>query len=63
MSDCDMVVQIVFKDLQDYMRVQKDPHYLNVVNPDHRNFADPLKTKFVTGWFEVHVGDGRVISE
>ncbi|KAL2141921.1 hypothetical protein VTI28DRAFT_1806 [Corynascus sepedonium] len=61
-ADCDMVVQIVFKDLEDYLRVRRDPHWVQVVNPDHHNFADGKKTKFVTGWYEVHVADGRVVS-
>jgi len=61
-SDCDAVIQIVFKDIEDYLRVRQDPHFVNVVNPDHTNFADPRKTRFSMGWFEVHVEDGRVIS-
>jgi hypothetical protein len=61
-ADCDMVVQIVFKNLDDYLMVRQDPHFLKVVNPDHHNFADGKKTKFVTGWYEVHVVNGRVVS-
>ncbi|KHN94890.1 Dimeric alpha-beta barrel [Metarhizium album ARSEF 1941] len=62
-ADCDMVVQIVFRDIQDYLRVRQDPHWLNVVNPDHVNFADGKRTKFATGWYEVHVTDGVVVSQ
>lgn len=61
-SDCDATIQIVFKDIQDYVRVREDPHFINVVNPDHHNFADPGKTRFSMGWFEPHVRDGMVIS-
>ncbi|KAK3331715.1 EthD domain-containing protein [Cercophora scortea] len=61
-SDCDLVVQIIFKDLQDYLRVRNDRHYAEVVGPDHANFADPHKTRFVTGWYEVHISDGRVVA-
>lgn len=61
-SDCDAVIQIVFKDLDDYLRVRQDPHFIRVVNPDHVNFADLEKTRFSMGWFEVHVADGKVVS-
>ncbi|EFY93687.1 hypothetical protein J3459_017864 [Metarhizium acridum] len=62
-ADCDMVVQIVFRDIQDYLRVRQDPHWINVVNPDHVNFADGKRTKFVTGWYEIHVTNGLVVSK
>ena len=61
-SECDAVIQIVFNDIEDYLRVRKDPHFVSVVNPDHANFADSTRTRFSTGWFEVHVQDGRVVS-
>ena len=61
-ADYDALVQIVFKDVEDYMRVRNDPHFVNVVDPDHANFAHPKKTKFVTGWFEYHVADGQLVS-
>jgi hypothetical protein len=61
-ADCDAVIQVVFKDIQDYLRVREDPHFKSVVNPDHVNFADPQKTRFAMGWFEVHVRDGKIVS-
>jgi hypothetical protein len=61
-SDADAVIQIVFKDVADYLRVRQDPHFIKVVNPDHVNFADPKKTRMSVGSFEVHVRDGHVVS-
>ncbi|KAK0718471.1 EthD domain-containing protein [Lasiosphaeria miniovina] len=61
-SDADAIVQIVFKDIEDYLRARKDPHFVQVVDPDHVNFAHPKKTKFVTGWYEVHITDSQVVS-
>ncbi|KAJ5749144.1 uncharacterized protein N7511_010840 [Penicillium nucicola] len=61
-ADCDALVRIVFNDVQDYLRVREDPHFLNVVNPDHANFANFPKTKFAMGWYEVHVASGQVVS-
>lgn len=60
-ADCDTIVQIVFKDLQHYLEVKSDPHYLQVVNPDHANFADPSKTQFVTGWWEAHILNSSLV--
>jgi hypothetical protein len=60
-ADYDCLVQIVFRDLEDYLKVRNDPHFLNVVGPDHANFADYTKTKFVTGWFEYHIADGKLV--
>ncbi|KAJ5293817.1 hypothetical protein N7508_008638 [Penicillium antarcticum] len=61
-ADCDALVRIVFNDVQDYVRVREDPHFLGVVNPDHAHFANFPKTKFAMGWYEVHVADGQVVS-
>lgn len=60
-DDADCVVQIVFRDVQDYVRVREDEHFKTVVNPDHDVFSDPARTKFVTGWFEFHVADGKAV--
>ncbi|KAH9210390.1 EthD domain-containing protein [Leptodontidium sp. 2 PMI_412] len=61
-SDCDAIIRIVFKDIQDYLRVREDPHFVSVVNPDHLNFADPRRTRFAVGWFEAHITAGKVVS-
>lgn len=62
LSDCDAIIQIVFKSIDDYLRVREDPHFQEVVNPDHVNFAHPGKTRFVMGWYENHVSEGKVRS-
>lgn len=38
-SPYDALVTIVFRDLQDYIDVKNDPHFVNVVNPDHKFLA------------------------
>ena len=58
-ADQDAFVQIVFKDLDDYLAVKNDPHYQHVVNPDHKNFADGARTKIMTGWYEKHIANGQ----
>ena len=51
----DTVIQITFKDVQDYLNVLEDDHFRQVVMPDHANFADAKRTMMTTGWFERHV--------
>jgi EthD domain len=58
-ADFDCLVQIVFRDVQDFINVKDDPHYKQVVFPDHQNFADINRTTMVTGWFEAHITDGK----
>ncbi|KAH7150528.1 hypothetical protein B0J13DRAFT_661454 [Dactylonectria estremocensis] len=60
-EDCDCIVQIVFRDIEDYVKVKNEEKYKLVVNPDHDVFADSTRTKFVTGWFEFHVADGEAV--
>ncbi|KAL9592940.1 MAG: hypothetical protein Q9219_007706 [cf. Caloplaca sp. 3 TL-2023] len=57
----DAFVQIVFRDIQDYINVKNDPHYRDVVNPDHGNFADAAGTRMAVGWFERHVCGGEKV--
>lgn len=60
-DECDCVVQIVFRDIEDYVKVRQEDKYKMVVNPDHDVFSDPAKTKFVTGWFQFHIDDGKLV--
>lgn len=48
-ADYDAFIYIVSKDVQDFINVANDPHYQQVVVPDHQNFADHERTTMVTG--------------
>ena len=60
-ADYDCFIQMVFKDIKDYIDVKNDPYYQQVVMPDHGNFADQKRTKIVTGWFEKHVSQEKSV--
>lgn len=62
-SPYDALVTIVFRDPQDYIDVKNDPHFVNVVNPDHKNFSRPEGTHMAYGWFEKHVAEGKLVDE
>lgn len=44
-SDYDCIVQIVFKDIDDFVRMKADPEYVKNVIPDHEKFADTKRSK------------------
>jgi hypothetical protein len=60
-ADYDCIIQIQFKDVQDYLNVQADPYFEEVVAPDHFKFADLKRSQMVTGWYETHVANGLAL--
>lgn len=41
------LVQVVSKDVEDFIRMKADPFWREVVAPDHENFADTTRSKYV----------------
>lgn len=60
-ADYDCFIQILFRDVEDYIRAKNDQYYQNVIFPDHANFADSKRTVFVTGWMEAHIIGGQLV--
>lgn len=44
-ADYDCIVQCMFHDVQDFVRMKKDPFYVEHVMPDHEAFADTRRSK------------------
>ncbi|KAJ9649741.1 hypothetical protein H2199_000520 [Coniosporium tulheliwenetii] len=61
-ADYDAIVQIVFKDVEDFVRMKADPHFMKSVTPDHENFADTKRSKMTIGLHTVLLRDGKVVS-
>ncbi|KAL3473671.1 EthD domain-containing protein [Aspergillus californicus] len=59
-ADYDCFIQILFRDVEDYIRAKNDPYYQEVILPDHANFADNERTVFVTGWVHTLILDGKL---
>lgn len=57
----DCFIQILFNDVEDYIRAKNDPYYKDVIFPDHAHFADAKRTLFVTGWVETHILNGKAV--
>lgn len=46
-AEYDCFVQAVFKDVEDFIRMKTDPFWREVVAPDHENFADTTRSRYV----------------
>ncbi|KAI4127272.1 MAG: hypothetical protein LQ338_003276 [Usnochroma carphineum] len=44
-ADYDCVVQCVFRDVDDFVRMKADPFYMQHIMPDHERFADTTRSK------------------
>ena len=44
-ADYDCIVQCRFRDVQDFVRMKKDPFYIENVMPDHERFADTKRSR------------------
>lgn len=42
--DYDCVIQVLFDDLEDFLRLKEDPEYATKAGPDHANFANAKRT-------------------
>ena len=45
LADYDSFVQIVFRNVEDFVRMKADPFFKAEVGPDHENFADTKGSK------------------
>ena len=44
-ADYDCIVQCVFRDIEDFVRMKADPFYIEKVMLDHENFADTTRSR------------------
>jgi hypothetical protein len=49
-ADYDCIIQIVFRDIDDFVRLKQDPEYQRLVAPDHENFADTKRSRYLLAW-------------
>ena len=45
--DYDCFSQVVFEDIEDYVRMKEDAFYLERARGDHENFADMKRSRYV----------------
>lgn len=44
-ADYDCIVQVMFRNVEDFVRMKADPFFKEKVTPDHENFADTKRSK------------------
>ncbi|KAK0509425.1 hypothetical protein JMJ35_007819 [Cladonia borealis] len=59
--DYDCFSQVVFEDIEDYVRMKEDAFYLERVRGDHENFADTKRSRMTIGWIEEFIVDGKAV--
>ncbi|RJE23788.1 hypothetical protein PHISCL_03873 [Aspergillus sclerotialis] len=56
-ADYDCIVQIVFRDIEDFLAMKADPEYQRLVVPDHEKFADTKRSKMTIGYIQDFLKD------
>ncbi|KAL4781317.1 hypothetical protein BJX76DRAFT_360013 [Aspergillus varians] len=63
-SDHDFIVQIMFPDIESFLKLKADPLYIERIAQDHLSFSDPTdekrKTRMTLGFVHEVVRDGKV---
>ncbi|TIA33335.1 hypothetical protein D6C78_07617 [Aureobasidium pullulans] len=60
-ADYDCFIQISFDDIEDFVRLKADPHFLENCTPDHENFADTNRSQMTIGLVHDLVLDGQIV--
>lgn len=54
----DCCVQIVFPDIDCFVRMKADSYFRETVGPDHEKFADTKRSQMMIGWFSPIMANG-----
>ena len=54
-ADYDCVIQIIFRDIEGFVRMKQDADYRRLVVPDHENFADTKRSRYTCRSEEVQI--------
>ncbi|KAI0856136.1 EthD domain-containing protein [Xylaria cubensis] len=60
-ADYDCIVQIQFRDIEEFIALKADPEYKKALFADHENFADTKKTKMTIGYIRDFLRDGAIV--
>lgn len=45
-ADYDAIIQIMFNDVDDFVRMKADPYFQERATPDHEQFADTKRSRY-----------------
>ncbi|KAH8164918.1 hypothetical protein CIB48_g3326 [Xylaria polymorpha] len=60
-ADYDCIIQIQFRDIEQFIALKADPEYKKALFADHENFADTKKTKMTIGYIRDFLRDGAIV--
>ncbi|CAF9930060.1 MAG: hypothetical protein HETSPECPRED_007528 [Heterodermia speciosa] len=60
-ADYDCIVQIQFRDVEQFIAMKNDPVYKSTIFADHKKFADTTRSKMTIGWVQDILRDGAIV--
>ncbi|KAI1293161.1 EthD domain-containing protein [Xylaria venustula] len=60
-ADYDCIVQIQFRDIEQFIALKADPEYKKALFADHENFADTKRTRMTIGYVRDFLRDGVIV--
>ncbi|CAJ0552556.1 Ff.00g006340.m01.CDS01 [Fusarium sp. VM40] len=60
-ADYDAIIQIMFNDVDDFVRMKADPYFQERATPDHEQFADTKRSRMTIGLVQDIIANGAVI--
>ncbi|PMD17253.1 hypothetical protein NA56DRAFT_691909 [Hyaloscypha hepaticicola] len=60
-ADYDCIVQIQFRDVEQFVALKSDPEYKKTIFADHEKFADTKRSKMTIGWVTDILRDGALV--
>ncbi|KAK7537939.1 EthD domain-containing protein [Phyllosticta citricarpa] len=61
-ADYDVCIQIVFPDIDCFVKMKQDPFFKQNAGPDHEKFADTKRSQMTIGWYTPILQDGKVVA-
>ncbi|KAI0430877.1 EthD domain-containing protein [Xylaria sp. FL1042] len=60
-ADYDCIVQIQFRDIEQFIALKADPEYKKALFADHEKFADTKRTRMTIGYVRDFLRDGTIV--
>ncbi|KAI1363171.1 EthD domain-containing protein [Xylaria arbuscula] len=60
-ADYDCIVQIQFRDIEQFIALKSDPEYKRALFADHEKFADTKRTRMTIGYVRDILRDGVIV--
>ncbi|KAM5367377.1 hypothetical protein ACJZ2D_010022 [Fusarium nematophilum] len=62
-ADYDAIIQIMFHDVEDFVRMKADPYFKERIAPDHEEFADTKRSRMTIGVVQDIIVNGETVAQ